>query len=114
MVLITNNGFPHSNIEDVRAYGIKAWTLNIDTPANVHARLDTNLPPIESVALALVKERIASITPEEMMSFFRPQALIIKWDIRKLPAMVIGDGDYVIYGVTDYLVALDLYESYMP
>ena len=112
MILLTNSSYPDSNIERVREIGVKAWTLNVDTQAAVMARLNENLPQHEQQAAAIVKSRIAEITSNELMDFYRPHFLILKWDIKKLPAMVIGDGDYVLYGVTDYAEAFEIISEY--
>jgi hypothetical protein len=43
---------------------------------------------------------------------FQGIALTLMWDLKKVPAIVFGDGDQVIYGVTDLNVALKRYDFY--
>ena len=40
------------------------------------------------------------------MRLFKGVALLVEWDIKKLPAFVFGEGQYVIYGVTDTNTAI--------
>jgi integrating conjugative element protein (TIGR03757 family) len=81
--------------------------FNLDGLSNIEAEVTKNLPkdPVEAERIA--DERMGSLNKTKAMRLFKGVALLIEWDIKKLPAFVFGEGQYVIYGVTDTATAIN-------
>jgi len=97
--------------EEVNALGIKTLVLDLSTPQKIFDALLQDLPATEAEATAIVKDRAAHISTQEAMTFLHPLMLIKRWDIKKLPALVINDGEAVLYGSTDFTQALALWQE---
>jgi integrating conjugative element protein (TIGR03757 family) len=97
----------HSEVAAEYQFNIEVF--NLDELSNLEAEVAKDLPkdPVEAERVA--NERMGSLDKEKAMRLFKGVALLIQWDIKKLPAFVFGDGEYVIYGVTDTATAIKRY-----
>ncbi len=82
---------------------------NLDELDNIEAEVTKNLPenPVEAERLA--NERMGNLDQAKAIRMFKSVALLIEWDIKKLPAFVFGEGEYVIYGVNETAIAIKRY-----
>jgi integrating conjugative element protein (TIGR03757 family) len=107
----TNN---HSivNAEAVEDYDIKLTVFNIDAHRNLEKQLSENLPSDITEAERIANERLAALDAHLVQDAFKGIALSLHWDLKTVPAIVFGDGEQVIYGVTDMNVALKRYHYF--
>ncbi len=92
-------------------YGYQLTAFNLDALTNLEKSISKDLPKDLAQAEALANERLGGLDQSEMMNFVKGPALLMRWDIKKLPAFVFGDGEYVIYGLTDINVALQRFTN---
>lgn len=75
------------------------------------------LPADEKIALAQATAFFASDAGKTYMSAmreaYRGQQKLRQYQLTKLPAIVFEDGRYVIYGSTDLVQSLALYQQYL-
>ncbi len=97
----------HSEVAAEYQFNIEVF--NLDELSNLEAEVTKDLPedPVEAERVA--NERMGSLDKEKAMRLFKGVALLIQWDIKKLPAFVFGEGEYVVYGVTDTATAIKRY-----
>ena len=90
-----------------REYQFEIEVFNLDELSNIEAEVTNNLPkdPVEAERIA--DERMGSLDKTKAMRLFKGVVLLIEWDIKKLPAFVFGEGQYVIYGVTNTATAIN-------
>ena len=95
------------NPEVATEYQFEIEVFNLDELSNIETEVTNNLPkdPVEAERIA--DERMGSLDKSKAMKLFKGVVLLIEWDIKKLPAFVFGEGQYVIYGVTDTATAIN-------
>ncbi len=98
------NHYQISHAENVSDYQIEIF--NLDELNNLEKEITSNLPSDPIQAERLANARMQDLDNEKAMRMFKSVALLIEWDVKKLPAFVFGDGEYVIYGVTDTAIAI--------
>ncbi len=86
--------------------GYQLSVFNLDAITNLEKTISKDLPSDLAQAEAIANERLADLGQSEMMDFVKGPALLMRWDVKKIPAFVFGDGEYVIYGVTDLNIAI--------
>jgi integrating conjugative element protein (TIGR03757 family) len=97
--------------EAATEYQFEIEVFNLDELSNIEAEITHNLPLDPVKAEQLANERMGSLDKTKAMTLFKGVALLIEWDIKKLPAFVFGEGNYVIYGVTDTATAIKRFEN---
>ena len=97
--------------EAATEYQFEIEVINLDELSNIEAEITHNLPLDPVKAEQLANERMGSLDKTKAMTLFKGVALLIEWDIKKLPAFVFGEGNYVIYGVTDTATAIKRFEN---
>lgn len=116
MTLITTNARPPVGLEKAIALGIEAKRLNLDGLHNIQAFLRDGAPTSRYEDLSALTEhirrRIQQIDPNDRDSAVRAQFATERWGIEKVPAMVFGRGESVIYGVTDFEQAIELWRKH--
>jgi len=95
--------------EAATEYQFEIEVFNLDELSNIEAEITHDLPQDPVKAEKLANERMGSLDKTKAMRLFKGVALLIEWDIKKLPAFVFGEGNYVIYGVTDTATAIKRY-----
>ena len=95
------------NPEAAKDHQFEIEVFNLDELSNIEAKVTNNLPkdPVEAERIA--DERIGSLDKTKAMRLFKGVVLLIEWDIKKLPAFVFDEGQYVIYGVTNTATAIN-------
>jgi integrating conjugative element protein (TIGR03757 family) len=97
------------NPEAAKDHQFEIEIFNLDELSNIEAEVTNNLPKDPVGAERIADERMGSLDKTKAMRLFKGVALLIEWDIKKLPAFVFGEGQYVIYGVTDTAIAINRY-----
>ena len=95
--------------EAATEYQFEIEVFNLDELSNIEAEITHDLPQDPVKAEQLANERMGSLDKTKAMKLFKGVAILIEWDIKKLPAFVFGEGNYVIYGVTDTATAIKRY-----
>ena len=95
-----------SNPNAVTEMQFELEVYNLDELKNIEEEVTNNLPDDPVVAERLANERMDNLDQAKAMRMFESVALLIEWDIKKLPAFVFGEGEYVIYGVTETATAI--------
>ena len=95
-----------SNPNAVTEMQFELEVYNLDELKNIEEEVTNNLPDDPVVAERLANERMDNLDQAKAMRMFKSVALLIEWDIKKLPAFVFGEGEYVIYGVTETATAI--------
>lgn len=111
VIIITHDDVKTQNLDLLREHGISGYSLNIHGPAKLMERLNDNVSTDEKQLKAEILGKLDTITEEEKLSFFRPSILIKQLGIKKLPVVIFNNGEEIIYGVTDFLEALDIWEE---
>jgi integrating conjugative element protein (TIGR03757 family) len=90
-------------------YQFELEVFNLDDLSNLEAEIVKGLPKDPAEAERIANERMKGLDNKKAMHLYKGVALLIQWDIKKLPAFVFEDGRYVIYGVTDTASAIKRY-----
>jgi integrating conjugative element protein (TIGR03757 family) len=109
---IGTNDHPTVNAGVAKAYSVTLSMYNIDAHRNLEKQLSADLPRNFAEAEKLANERLKAMDGKVVQEAFKGVALTIQWDLKKVPAIVFGDGEQVIYGVTDLDEALKRYSFY--
>ena len=104
LTYLGTNHYQISHAENVSDYQIEIF--NLDELNNLEKEITSNLPNDPIQAERLASARMQDLDNEKAMRMFKSVALLIEWDVKKLPAFVFGDGEYIIYGVTDTAIAI--------
>ena len=112
IVYIGTNDSPVENPSAASRAAFDLSTYNLDAQRNLENHLAADLPSDMTAAEALVQQRFDDLSTEEVRAIFQAVVLVSQWDIRKVPAFVFGDGEAVIYGLTDVGDALDHWQAW--
>jgi integrating conjugative element protein (TIGR03757 family) len=110
---IGTNQLPIVNAHAADNFDVMLSIYNIDDHRNLEKELSANLPKDFSQAEKIANERLQALDGKLVQNAFKGVALTLLWDLKKVPAIVFGDGDQVIYGVTDLDVALKRYDYFI-
>ncbi len=110
VTFIGTNQYQPVNVEAAEAFGVRLMTFNLDGHRNLERELSKNLPTDLMEAERIANERIKAMAPGRLQAAFQGIAMALQWDIRKAPAFVFNEGEAVIYGITDVVVALKRWE----
>lgn len=88
-----------------------AVVYDLSAPNRLNLGLDSGLPRNQEAALAMAKARIAS-NSETIRSAYAGYGKAAQYQIAKIPAVVFGHGEAVVYGATDVAEALTLYRRW--
>ncbi len=109
---IGTNDYQIVNAGVAEAYGVQLAVYNLDAHRDLEKRLSENLPSDLAEAERIANERLKALDGRTVQEAFRGVALAIQWDLRKAPAIVFGNGEQVIYGVTNLEEALKRWNFY--
>jgi integrating conjugative element protein (TIGR03757 family) len=109
---IGSNKHPLVNAEAVDYYDVTLSVYNIDGHRNLEEQLSAGLPQNYAEAEKIANERLMAMDGKAVQDAFRGVALTLLWDLKRVPAIVFGDGEQVIYGVTDLSEALKRYSFF--
>ncbi len=108
----TNETSP-TQVASLEKAGVVMVLYNMDAHTNLEKALSEGLP-VDNMALAeqQVRERVKAAQAEgKFDTLFHGAVLGRRYDLKKVPALVFDDGASVIYGMTDMLDALTLWQS---
>jgi len=108
-ILITylgTNDYVMSNSYAVEQSAYQFESYNLDDLSNLENEITKELPADREEAQRIANKRMELINESNSIQIFKGVARLIQWDIKKLPAFVFGDGEYVIYGVSDADIAI--------
>lgn len=106
ITFIGNNDYQIKQSNLATEYQFHLVSYNLDGLKNLEKSIIKDLPKDIQKAQKIANQRLDDIDQSVMVSLFKASSLLLKWDIKKIPAMVFGDGEYVIYGVTDTGIAI--------
>lgn len=109
LTFLGTNQYPISYPEVASEYQFDIEAFNLDALSNLEKEIIKDLPTDPMEAERIANERMGNLDEARAMRLFKSIALLIEWDIKKLPAFVFGEGDYVIYGVVDTATAIKRY-----
>jgi integrating conjugative element protein (TIGR03757 family) len=109
---IGSNTDPLENEQLADDYDIQLTAYNIDAHRNLEKELSANLPSNLAEAERIANERLKRMDGQRLQDAFKGVALTIQWDLQKVPALVFGDGEAVIYGVADLEEGLRRYRYF--
>ena len=106
LTYLGTNQFEAINTDIASQYELTISTYNLDALRNLENEIGKYLPEDPVEAQRIAEQRLNSMDESVTTKILYGSSLVIKWDIKKLPAFVFGDGQYVIYGVTDTSIAI--------
>ena len=106
MTFLGTNHYQVLHPETAAEYQMEIEIFNLDELDNLEKEITRNLPRNRVQAEQIASARMEDLDNEKAMRMFKSVALLIEWDIKKLPAFVFGEGEYVIYGITDTATAI--------
>ena len=113
LYFLTTNQYPIKNDADAQRNGFELRVYNLDAHLNMEKKISACLPQNNiKEAERIANERLEKLDWKELQSAFQGMALASDWDIRKAPAFVFNEGQYVVYGVTDVGEALKRWLDY--
>ena len=95
-----------------RIANVKAYDLS--APDQFEKQLSEGLSSDPTLAQKQAKERIEQHGNEiqhQLMAAYEGALIAMKYEIKKIPAIVFNGGEYVIYGVTDVNKAINMYKK---
>lgn len=108
-----NNQFQPQNVDWARHQpGINLLIINLDDHRNLEGELALDLPlndPERAVTIA--KQRVAAVPQSRWDQLFVGQMKARQWGILRYPVVVFGDGNSVVYGVTDLQEAIERWRA---
>lgn len=108
-----SNQFQPKNVEWAQHQpGINLLIINLDDHQKLERELALNLPLNDSDrAVAIATQRVAAVPQSHWDRLFVGQMKARQWGINRYPAVVFGDGDHVVYGVTDLQEAIERWRA---
>jgi len=118
IVYLGTNDFPLENADAATRAGMTLAAYNLDAHRNLEHRLmeglPTSLKTLDRIGAIqnIVEQRINALPEQAIMNIFQPVMLVQRWDIRKVPAAVFGNGEAVVYGITDADLILEYWREW--
>ncbi len=108
-----NNQIQPTNAEWARDQpGLQLLVINLDEHRNLEKELAEGLPLNDpDRATALARQRTAAVPQSRWDALFVGQMKARQWGVTRFPAVVFGDGDSVVYGVTDLQDAIERWQA---
>lgn len=108
-----NNQYQPTNTEEARQLGASVTVYNLDSQVNLEKQLADGLPVNDlDKATAIARQRVAQISQQEMVNLFTGVLKAREWGLKRFPAIVFGQGESVVYGVTDLEQAVLLWRDH--
>lgn len=98
--------------------GFKVNSLNLDGQHNLEKLLVEGIdvkklsPEEMKIAEIEVNKKLEELDKSIIQKAFMPLLLAAKFDIKKIPAFVFDEGAAVVYGVTNTIEAIQIYETW--
>lgn len=100
------------NLDLLLQRGVKVQVFNLEDHANLERELSEGLPVHDlERAKALAQARLAQLPVARLQAAFAGPLKAQTWKITKIPAVVFGQGEQVIYDVTNLQQAYDLWRN---
>lgn len=113
MTYFGNNQYPAQHQDAVVAQGVLVVVYNLDAPINLEKELALGLPADDvDKATRIAQARIAEIPQKSFVTLFTGVIQARQWHVERFPAVVFGNGDALLYGVTDLNEALELWREH--
>lgn len=102
VTFIGNDQYQPTGIEAVRQQGFEVSVYNLDAHRNLEKQLSEGLPVDDMErAREMARQRAAAVSQATWDGLFLGQVNARRWGIDRLPAVVFGNGEAVVYGITD-------------
>ena len=106
LTYLGTNDYPLLNNRVIEQSDFQFEGFNVDDLSNLEKEITKALPDNREEAEQIANQRLEMLDEERSTNIFKGIARLVQWDIKKLPAFVFGDGQYVVYGVRDAGVAI--------
>ena len=114
--VISSDLFPVSDIQVLQRQGYSINVYNLDNGKRLVAQIGANLPHNQEAAKNALQQRFKKMGEEQVKAQFIQayQAVTIstQYGLTRYPAVVFNHGESVIYGETNLVQALRLYQQW--
>ena len=114
--VISSDLFPVSDIQVLQRQGYSINVYNLDNGKRLVAQIGANLPHHQEAAKNALQQRFKKMGEEQVKAQFIQayQAVTIstQYGLTRYPAVVFNHGESVIYGETNLVQALRLYQQW--
>ena len=114
--VISSDLFPVSDIQVLQRQGYSVNVYNLDDGKRLVAQIGANLPHNQEAAKNTLQQRFKKMGEEQVKAQFIQayQAVTIstQYGLTRYPAVVFNHGESVIYGETNLVQALRLYQQW--
>ncbi len=114
--VVTSDFFPVTNLHVLQGQGFLVKVYNLDDGKRLVAQIGANLPNNQNAAKSALQQRFKKRGKEQVKAQFIQayQAVTIstKYGLSSYPAVVFNHGESVVYGETNLVKALSLYQQW--
>jgi len=114
--VISSDLFPITGIKNLQRQGYLVNVYNLDDGKRLIAQIGANLPNNQNAAKNVLQQRFKEMGEEQVkMQFiqaYQAVTLSTQYGLSRYPAVVFNHGESVVYGETNLVQALRLYQQW--
>jgi len=114
--VITSDAYPVSGIQSVQRLGFSVNVYNLDDGKRLVADLGRHLPNNQDAAKKALEKRFKKMgdvaVKQQFMKAYQAVTLGTQYGLSRYPAVVFNHGESVVYGETNLIQALRLYQQW--
>jgi len=114
--VISSDSFPVTGIKALQQQGFSVNVYNLDDGKRLVAQIGTNLPNNQNAAKNVLQQRFKKMGGKQVKAQFiqayQAVTLSTQYGLSRYPAVVFNHGESVVYGETNLIQALRLYQQW--
>jgi len=114
--VISSDSFPVTGIKALQQQGLSVNVYNLDDGKRLVAQIGANLPNNQNAAKNVLQQRFKEMGDKQVKAQFiqayQAVTLSTQYGLTRYPAVVFNHGESVVYGETNLVQALRLYQQW--
>ena len=114
--VISSDSFSVTGIKALQRQGLSVKVYNLDDGKRLVAQISTNLPNNQNAAKNVLQQRFKKMGDKQVKAQFiqayQAVTLSTQYGLTRYPAVVFNHGESVVYGETNLVQALRLYQQW--
>jgi len=114
--VVSSDSFPVTGIKALQQQGLSVKVYNLDDGKRLVAQIGANLPNNQNAAKNVLQQRFKKMGDKQVKAQFiqayQAVTLSTQYGLTRYPAVVFNHGESVVYGETNLVQALRLYQQW--
>jgi len=114
--VISSDSFPVTGIKALQQQGLSVKVYNLDDGKRLVAQIGANLPNNQNAAKNVLQQQFKKMGDKqvkaEFIQAYQAVTLSTQYGLTRYPAVIFNHGESVVYGETNLVQALRLYQQW--